>query len=125
MNYFLKKEGKRFKDSIFVVLFFISNSAIFGQTTIDNNVVQSVSAANNLRVDSVIEIRKMKQEDTSNASNVNFVLWFMGSKQSPNATVVPAGTTAKKQFITSGTAPNKLLIKAFLKKAVNFERGVV
>ena len=38
--------------------------------------------------------------------------------------LLPIGTTAKKQFMTSGTAPNRLLIKAFLKKAVNFEIAV-
>jgi hypothetical protein len=30
----------------------------------------------------------------------------------------------KKQIITSGMAPNRLLIKAFLKKAVNFESSL-
>jgi len=49
----------------------------------------------------------------------------MGSKQDPNAKVSPTGENTKKQFMTSGTAPNRLLIKAFLKKAVNFEVATV
>ena len=67
----------------------------------------------------------MKQLATTVDSNMNFILWFMGSKQSPNSSVLPIGTSGKKQFITSGTEPNRLLIKAFLKKAVNFESSIV
>lgn len=127
MNTFSKHNGNKIKNAIFMVLFFVlmSNVAVFGQTGEVNNNVSTASTENNEIVNNTIEISAMKQEATSNASNMNFVLWFMGSKQSPNATVVPAGTTAKKQFMTSGTAPNRLLIKAFLKKAVNFESAVV
>jgi len=127
MNTFSKHNGNKIKSTIFMVLFFVlmSNVAVFGQTTVENDNVETASTENNEIVNNTIEISAMKQEATSNASNMNFVLWFMGSKQSPNATVVPAGTTAKKQFMTSGTAPNRLLIKAFLKKAVNFESAVV
>ena len=127
MNNFSKKDGNKIKSNIFMVLFFVlmSNVAVFGQTTLENNNVQTTSTESNVIVNTNIEMNSMKQEAASDASNMNFVLWFMGSKQSPNAATVPAGTTAKKQFMTSGTAPNKLLIKAFLKKAVNFERAVV
>ena len=52
---------------------------------------------------------------------MNFVIWFMGSKQNPSTTIISAGENTRKQFMTSGLAPNRLLIKAFLKKAVNFE----
>ena len=127
MNNFSKKVGNKIKSNIFMVLLFVfmSNVAVFGQTAVENTNVQTTSTENNVIVTDNIEINSMKRESASNASNMNFVLWFMGSKQSPNANVVPAGTTAKKQFITSGTAPNRLLIKAFLKKAVNFESAVV
>ena len=107
------------------VCMMLSNVAVFGQTAVENNLVQNTTIESNEIVNTTTEISSIKQEATSTASNMNFVLWFMGSKQSPNATTVPAGTTAKKQFMTSGTAPNRLLIKAFLKKAVNFESGMV
>ena len=48
----------------------------------------------------------------------------MGSKQDPNSTISTEGVNTKKQIMTSGLAPNRLLIKAFLKKAVNFESAV-
>ena len=122
-----KQSGFKNNSTIFMVLFFVlfANLAVFGQTATENNSVQTSTVENNELVSNTAEISTMKQEATSDTSNMNFVLWFMGSKQSPNANVVPAGTTAKKQFITSGTAPNRLLIKAFLKKAVNFESAVV
>jgi hypothetical protein len=55
---------------------------------------------------------------------MNFVLWFMGSKQDPNTTISTEGTNTKRKVMTSGMAPNRLLIKAFLKKATNFESTV-
>ena len=127
MNNFSTKNGNKKNTIIFMmfVCMLLSNVAVFGQTAVENNNVQSTTIENIDIVNTTTEISSMKQEATSNASNMNFVLWFMGSKQSPNTNVVPAGTTAKKQFITSGTAPNRLLIKAFLKKAVNFESAVV
>jgi hypothetical protein len=127
MNNFSTKNGNKKNTIIFMMFVFmlLSNIAVFGQTAVENNFVQNTTIENNEIVNTTTEISSMKQEATSNASNMNFVLWFMGSKQSPNSTIVPAGTTAKKQFMTSGTAPNRLLIKAFLKKAVNFESAVV
>ena len=126
MNNFSTKNGNKKSTIIFMmfVCVLLSNVAAFGQTAVENN-VETATIENNEIVNSTVEMSSMKQEATSNASNMNFVLWFMGSKQSPNATMLPAGTTAKKQFMTSGTAPNRLLIKAFLKKAVNFESAVV
>ncbi|WP_269241677.1 hypothetical protein [Flavobacterium limnophilum] len=127
MNNFSKQSDNKIKSAIIMVLFFVlmSNVAVFGQSSIGNSDEQKASIENNEIVNNNIEINAIKQEAASSASNMNFVLWFMGSKQTPNATAVPAGTTAKKQFMTSGTAPNRLLIKAFLKKAVNFESTVV
>jgi len=102
----------------------LSNVSVFGQTTVESTTTQSSTIQDNEVVNTNVEISTMKQEATSNTSNMNFVLWFMGSKQTPNGNAVPAGTTAKKQFLTSGSAPNRLLIRAFLKKAVNFESAV-
>ena len=102
----------------------LSNVSVFGQTTVESNTAQSATIQENEVVNSNVEMNTMKQEATSTATNMNFVLWFMGSKQSPNANAVPTGTTAKKQFMTSGSAPNRLLIRAFLKKAVNFESAM-
>ena len=126
MNQFSKRDGSK-KFSIIVMMFvcvLLSNVSVFGQATVESNTAQSATIQENEVVNSNVEMNTMKQEATSTATNMNFVLWFMGSKQTPNANTVPAGTTAKKQFMTSGSAPNRLLIRAFLKKAVNFESAM-
>lgn len=66
----------------------------------------------------------VKLESSRATSNMEFALWFMGSKQDPNSTLSAEGTNAKKLIITSGMAPNRLLIKAFLKKVVNYENSL-
>lgn len=120
MNHFSKQEGNKKITILFMVLAFVllSNVNAFAQKiAVENN----IDLNNTLVSSTTSEISVAKQEAVSNASNMNFVLWFMGSKQDPNAKVLPAGENTKKQFMTSGMAPNRLLIKAFLKKAVNFE----
>jgi hypothetical protein len=127
MNHFSTQDDNKSSRNLIMVIAFIllSIGTSFGQTTPENNLVQTNIIESNTIVNTSIEISAAKEETTSTASNMNFVLWFMGSKQTPNATTLPIGTTAKKQFMTSGTAPNRLLIKAFLKKAINFECAVV
>jgi hypothetical protein len=126
MNHFSTQDDNKASRNLIMVIAFIllSIGTSFGQTAPENNLVQTNIVENNI-VNTTIEINAAKQETTSANSNMNFVLWFMGSKQTPNATTLPIGTTAKRQFMTSGTAPNRLLIKAFLKKAINFECAVV
>lgn len=104
-----------------VLVFFMA----FVGTTFGQAVLENDSHLNTRITTDVIETSVVKQEESTSNSNMNFVIWFMSSKQDPNTKIEPSGTNTKKQFMTSGTAPNRLLIKAFLKKAVNFERGIV
>ncbi|MFV8344959.1 hypothetical protein [Flavobacterium sp. ZB4P13] len=119
MNYFSKHNDTKKSNNTFMLLVIIllSNVAVFGQST-ENNV-----AANATEVISVAKQENISTS-TSSSSSMNFVLWFMGSKQDPNSTISTQGTNTKKQVITSGAAPNRLLIKTFLKKAVNLESMV-
>ncbi|WP_291098249.1 MULTISPECIES: hypothetical protein [unclassified Flavobacterium] len=121
MNNFSKIYGSKKNSIIFMMFVFVllSNVSVFGQTSIENNVF-----LNNTIINDTAEISVGRQEATTTFSNMNFVLWFMGSKQDPNVKISPTGENTRRQFITSGLAPNRLLIKAFLKKAVNFEIGV-
>jgi hypothetical protein len=52
--------------------------------------------------------------------------WFMGTKQNvqPNSVQDLKGSS-KKQLINSGSAPNRLLLKTFSKKAANFNSAIV
>lgn len=62
---------------------------------------------------------------TESNSSMNMVSWFMGSKQTPKATISNDGAvSSKKQMINAGIAPNRLLIKAFLKKAANYQSTI-
>lgn len=112
-----KKINILFMIFVFLVL---SNVSAFGQTT-------DVNSSTNLNSEITInttETSVAKQDNISSASNMNLVLWFMGSKQDPNVKIAKEGINTKKQFMTSGMAPNRLLIKALLKKAVNFESSM-
>ena len=124
MNQYSKQNENKNKKAFFIMFAFIllSFGTAFGQTALENNTQLNSTFTTN---GSIETIAVKQDEATSSNSNMNFVLWFMGSKQDPNAKIVPTGTTTKKQFMTSGTAPNRLLIKAFLKKAVNFESAIV
>lgn len=115
MNYFSNKNNTAKSMTILFMFVFIllSNVSVFGQgiekETIINNTKEIVS--------------DVKEESTS-SSNMDFVLWFMGTKQDPNSTISTEGINTKKKIMTTGLAPNRLLIKAFLKKAVNFESAL-
>ena len=52
-------------------------------------------------------------------TSINFVLWFMATKQEPIINTPIESTNLKKQMIISRRAPNRLLMRAFLKKATN------
>jgi len=123
MNLFSQQEANKNNSNLplMVVAFILfAVGTAFGQTATEHT-----SNSDKEMTTNTTENRVAKQEDVSANSNMNFVIWFMGSKQDPNAKVSPAGENTKKQFMTSGTAPNRLLIKAFLKKAVNFETASV
>ncbi len=118
MKNFSRQNDNKKRTTLLMVLALVlfSFGTTFGQTTIENNTDINTTIESN-----IAETNVSKQVTESNTSNMNFVLWFMGSKQDPNAKALPAGVNTKKQFMTSGMEPNRLLIKAFLKKAVNFE----
>jgi hypothetical protein len=114
MSNFLTNSNNRKSTTVifmFVLLFMFSFSA-FSQSAPSNSIADS----------NVNEVRNnVKLESSRDASNMEFVLWFMGSKQDPNSTISTEGINTKKQIMSSGITPNRVLIKAFLKKAVNYE----
>lgn len=101
---------------VLFVFILISNTSVVAQTA---NTVADLNT-----VELTVSTKKETVSAVSSSSSMNFVLWFMGSKQDPNSTISTEGINTKKQVITSGVAPNRLLIKAFLKKAVSLESMV-
>ena len=88
---------------------------------------------NEVIVTTAVTFQVVTSDDTVAASqstvktntSMNFVSWFMGTKQTPNANQsADAAVSQKKQMINSGIAPNRLLIKAFLKKASNYSSTI-
>ncbi|WP_310377845.1 hypothetical protein [Flavobacterium sp.] len=127
MNHFSKQNDTKKFTTIFIVMAFIvlSNMTAFGQTVSEKNTDQNATSLKNEIVNNTVEINTTKQQNATTDSNMNFVLWFMGSKQDPNTTISSEATSTKNKVRTSGIAPNRLLIKAFLKKATNFETTIV
>ncbi|OAB25956.1 hypothetical protein SAMN05444395_10529 [Flavobacterium fryxellicola] len=118
MNYFPLRANKKTMVNGLILFAFIliSNTNVVAQT------VNNVADLNTIEVS--VTVKKESVSAGSSSSSMNFVLWFMGSKQDPNSAISTEGSNTKKQVITSGVAPNRLLIKAFLKKAVNLESMV-
>jgi hypothetical protein len=55
-------------------------------------------------------------------SQMSLLFWILGSRQGrPSADEVQDTTSQKKQLIISGMAPNRILTRAFLNKAINYE----
>ena len=103
-----------FKGLFLFAFLLLSSTAVVAETA--NSVVIETA------VEATPESKVQNVSTFSSASNtMNFVLWFMGSKQDAKTTISTEGVNTKKQVITSGTAPNRLLIKAFLKKAVELD----
>jgi len=107
-----------FSKTRFVVLFvllLLSSVGMFGQNVQpqQNNII----AAEDITVAAA--------SATTANSSMNMVSWFMGTKQTPKATISNEGNdSSKKQMINAGIAPNRLLIKAFLKKASNYQSTI-
>ena len=57
------------------------------------------------------------------SASVNMLSWFMGTKQTTTENAVKE-SNSKKQMITNGIAPNRLLIKTFLKKATQYSSNI-
>ena len=104
-----------------VVLFFLLVASSFTMVGQNKNEFV-VTAAVTFQVVASDDTVAASQSTVTTNTSMNFVSWFMGTKQTPNANQsADAAVSQKKQMINSGIAPNRLLIKAFLKKAVNFE----
>ncbi len=120
MKYFYSKvDNKRIFKFLALFIFLVMSSInVFGQSA--NNVVD-----NTITIEVTTNDKKENVSAVYSQSNsMNLVLWFMGTKQNPNGTISKDNSNKKIQAITSGSAPNRLLIKAFLKRAVEADSMV-
>jgi len=104
----VSNETSNIKLVVLLIMFLFAGTGMFAQTTETSNETVAAGTASTVEAN----------------ANINMVSWFMGTKQTPKATISNDGTVGKKQMINSGIAPNRLLIKAFLKKANDFQSTI-
>ena len=63
----------------------------------------------------------VKTSSISLNSNINFILWFMGTKVVPVKTISNEERGTKNQIISTGIVPIHLLMKTLLKKTINLK----
>lgn len=99
--------------AILLYFFILSSSTMISQTISETTSVASLIVnADDAKLTS-------SKSEISAETNFNFVSWFMGTKQTIQENVISDKASAKKMLINARIAPNKLLMKAFLKKAQN------
>ncbi|HTG64826.1 MAG TPA: hypothetical protein VL859_00465, partial [Flavobacterium sp.] len=97
---------------------FFSTATVFGQN--ESLKVSNEEVVNNNAI--VIENPAKESNIVNINSNVNFILWFMGTKEDIGKTSSKdVNLYSKKSFLTSGRQPNRLLVKTLLKKALNIK----
>ena len=107
---------------VLFALFLLSSVGSFGQNA---KVVVTPSAITfDVTIASTDETVASTQNTFTTNTTLNFVSWFMGTKQTPNSNQSGEVLNTKKQMMTSGIAPNRLLIKAFLKKASDYNSTI-
>lgn len=112
----MKEQGDQKTYFLLLMMFFISSFAFSQKTEIHSGINESsLDQKVNL-----IESSPLRMSSGS-SSNVNFILWFMGTKEDVNSTKSNEKNYSKKSIITSGREPNHLLLKTLLKKAINIE----
>lgn len=105
-----------------VVLFFILLSSVgMSAQTVETVKTETASVEVTVAADDTTTVATVSEA----SSSLNIVSWFMGTKQTPKATISNDGAaSSKKQMINAGIAPNRLLIKAFGKKAANYQSTI-
>ena len=104
-----------------VVVCFACGSTLFGQVAPKNNSISNGSEA----------LKISENNITSVTSQIEFVSWFMGSSQPQfnnelkgNQNFQSKGIT-KKQILSLGISPNKVLYRTLLKKISSKDADIV
>lgn len=113
-NIFLSDNQKRIL--VMLVMLFLSTVKMFGQskdkvTCIENNNSISTTTA----------------AIAASDSDIDFMNWFMGSKQAQSASASgsDASINTKKQLIISGGTTNRVLYKTLVKKVISIDNAIV
>lgn len=109
------KNKNNFFFLILILLIFSSTTKVFAQTAGFEISTLEVLIKNDLVIENPVNV------SNSENSNVNFILWFMGTKEDVGNSYSDTGVYSKKNFMISGREPNRLLVKTLLKKTLNIK----
>ena len=103
---------------ILFVLFLLTSVGMFGQTKATATATTIVTVVN-------VPVQQVALD-----SDVDFMNWFMGAKQTQTVQDAATGTdntviARKKQILSSGVTPNKVLYRTFVKKVISQESATV
>jgi hypothetical protein len=116
----ISTENKR-RLLILFVLFLLTSVGMFGQTKV---------ATTALSTSTISEVVKIPAQQVALDSDIDFMNWFMGSKQTQtvkegNGDNENTVIARKKQILSSGVTPNKVLYRTFVKKVISQESATV
>ena len=87
--------------------------------------VCSIGFAQEQKATTSQELTTTSSASSSVSESLNFMSWFMGTKQSiQTGAGKEVNGNNKKQLINSGIAPNRLLLKTFMKKATVYNNAL-
>lgn len=105
---------------VLFVMFLLSSASMFAQNT-----TTAVAAP----ATTTVEVLNVSVNQIALGSDVEFMSWFMSSKQTQSVNGGSEGTSAttmsrKKQIISSGVVPNKVLYRTLVKKVISQESAI-
>ena len=105
---------------ILFVLFLLTSVGMFGQT----------KATATATATTIVNVVNTPVQQVALDSDVDFMNWFMGAKQTQTVQDAATGTdntiiARKKQILSSGVTPNKVLYRTFVKKVISQESATV
>ena len=106
----------------FILLFILSSMRMFGQTVSPPTVIEN-------KEEITINCNQVETSIVSLESQIDFVGWFMGSRQSHGDDSQSVSTSnsapTKKQILTSGITPNRVLYRTFMKRVSSKDNAIV
>jgi len=105
---------------LFFIVFLVtilSSTSVFAQDVSFSNSSEEIVLGQN---GNTVDAAPVRVSTSVSNSNVNFILWFMGTKEDLNSDNSNE-SYSKKSILTSGREPNRLLLKTLLKKAINIK----
>jgi hypothetical protein len=117
MKNLLKKYSANDRRMYFFVVFMFVGFSSSAQVSFESSDLNVSAKVFNIVADELPS--KSSSTIINSNSNSNFILWFMGTKVGPNKSTPNEVMYTKRKIISSGTEPNRLLMKTLLKKTIN------